>query len=246
MRHLAIETSSKEASLAVFRDNEVQNQKNLPPDTGTLESLIPTIQEICAELLPLEFLSVSMGPGSFTGLRLGIMTAKMLSFGWNIPVVSVGTLDAIAWQILHDSAVVTPQGTVVLAVMNAYRGQVFVSANQVRSDARLELLCAATVLDAETWRKNPTGFLQESQDLSRETQVVVTGPGLDRSELRPNADSNTKFQIAPSSLWTPRALSIGLMGRKKFQKGNVLNAIDLHPNYVRRSAAEEKLNSNVK
>ena len=98
--HLAIETTGKGGSLAVFCGEQVLEWTNLGDDRRTAASLAPQLSltlEHCHRLgRPLSLISVADGPGSFTGLRIGVTTAKTLSYAIGLPLVAVDSLATIA------------------------------------------------------------------------------------------------------------------------------------------------------
>jgi len=125
MIQLAIETSGRTGSLAILRDSTLLQGYPLPSDQRTAASLAPTLQiaiDWCAATKqPIDFVSVAEGPGSFTGLRIGVTTAKTLCYATGLPLVAVDSVAAVASLVFAQE-----KGIDELAVaINAYRGQVF-------------------------------------------------------------------------------------------------------------------------
>lgn len=119
---LALDTCLFACSAAVVRDGELLARRIDPMARGHQERLAPLVQEVMAEaglgFEALDRIGVTVGPGSFTGLRVGLAFAKGLSAALSIPAVGVGSLEALA----------QPFSGRVLAVLDAKRGQVYLQA----------------------------------------------------------------------------------------------------------------------
>ena len=122
---VAIETTGRLGSIAVLRGQEVLRQTNLDPDRRTAASLAPELQQTLQWFRECDqtprFVSVSHGPGSFTGLRIGVTTAKSLAYALDLPVVAVDSLAAIA----AATFVANPSCQQLVVAVDAYRAQVF-------------------------------------------------------------------------------------------------------------------------
>ncbi len=252
MTNLAIECSGTAGSVALFDGDICIAYADLDPKIGSVKTLAGAIESIVRTHDQPKYLSVTNGPGSFTGLRVGLTTAKMLALAWNIPVVPVDTLQATALRafgaVCSEWADGESVAALFISVINAYRGQVF--ANAVRFNTFGELVVAAnsTVLDAPLWLSDPVGSLGLLTE--RPTQVWISGPGLSSytlpsgtlpSEKLPSEklpDSHTSV-LAPD-VWQPTAREVGMLGNRGMAAGKATSSLLLQPNYIRASAAEEK------
>ena len=214
----------------------------LPPEIGSVRTLAGGIREILSAQDPIELISVTVGPGSFTGLRVGVATAKMLAFAWNIRLAAVDTLDAIGER-QRASAVgqgqsVIPDGLTILSVINAFRQQVFVAGWMFESAVGWHPIASSQVVDVPKWKKDPLGAMVccSGFDSGKVTEVVIAGPGLElyQPEFQPHV------RIADPALWQPRAVEVAQLGWRAHLAGKTVTAAELLPNYVRASAAEEK------
>src|SRR5699024_3825258 len=119
---LAIESSATAASAALCEDEELiaqTFQHSGLTHSRTLLPMVLTMLEQCgAGLEGVDLIAVAAGPGSFTGLRIGVSTAKGLTWPGNKPCAGVSTLEALAWSLAHTGAIVVP-------VMDARRGQLY-------------------------------------------------------------------------------------------------------------------------
>jgi tRNA threonylcarbamoyladenosine biosynthesis protein TsaB len=121
---LALESSAKAASAALLSDSLLiarSFQNNGLTHSVTLLPMAEDLLKNCGvSLKELNLIAVSHGPGSFTGVRIGVSIAKGLAFGLELPAVGVSTLEAMAWNGLFS-----PEGAVICCVMDARRSQVY-------------------------------------------------------------------------------------------------------------------------
>ena len=223
MRILALETSTLLGSVAALVDEQVVAEVSLEPPQRTAQSLSPAIER-CLHLANwtagnIELVAVSQGPGSFTGLRLGVTTAKVLAYACSAQVTGINTLRAIAAQANGDTAVP------VTAVLDAHRQQLF-AATFIRNGAG-------------QWEEAiPTRIVDENRWLERLTDsTAVTGTGLRKIMDHISAD----VPIVDESLWQPQARTVGRLALEATLPERSVDYWQLVPNYYRRSAAEEKL-----
>ncbi|MEZ6133460.1 MAG: tRNA (adenosine(37)-N6)-threonylcarbamoyltransferase complex dimerization subunit type 1 TsaB [Pirellulaceae bacterium] len=239
MLNLAIECSGTSGSVTLADGLQEIAFQPLPSELGSVQTLAHTIANILGDnrVSAPQLISVTTGPGSFTGLRVGLSTAKMLALGWGVPIVGVDSLAAIA---LQSSATHLSQAkpTVVLAIMNAFRQQVFASA-WMHTDS-LTCLAASQVLEARVWQQAPDGWL-DTEWTSSSPDFLVTGPGL--QQYMPDLSKLNSGSVAPAHLWTPRASEVAVLGWQEFLAGRATSAAGLQANYVRGAAAEETIRS---
>jgi tRNA threonylcarbamoyladenosine biosynthesis protein TsaB len=189
------------------------------------EPLLPAIDRLLraagCRVADLEAFAVSAGPGSFTGLRVGIATVKGLAFGSGAPVAPVPTLAAIAQRApVADAPVV--------AVSDARRGEVYAAAF-VRAGGELE----AALL--------PEG-LYTPEDLCARLPLRLTlvGDGVAVCGGRLRAALGPGVRLVPASRARPRAREVGLLGLRLLARGQGVDAAALVPRYVRRAEAEAR------
>ena len=189
---LAIETTGRCGSIAILRGQEVLQATNLPETTRTAASLAVYLDEILGRhrdgSQPIELVSVADGPGSFTGLRIGVTTAKSLCYALKVPLVAVDSLAAVATAVFHDNI----EAQSVCVGLDAYRQQVFTGCF-----GRSELLGTPDRL-APNWTPHPPqvkvlsasqweAFLSElGQANNRETTADGIGSNTDLSSINPS------------------------------------------------------------
>lgn len=144
MRALALDTALEACSAAILQDGRVLAERSIAMARGHQERLAPLVAELLAEAgltaAALDRIGVTVGPGSFTGLRVGLAFAKGMGAALDRPVVGVGTLEALA------ASAGQADGTVVAAI-DARREQLYVQA--FRDGAALTPPAALTLADAE-------------------------------------------------------------------------------------------------
>lgn len=218
MHVLALETSQRQASLAALGEKgTVLACQQLSSEQRTAKSLTPAIQNLLAEVAwkpqELDLICVATGPGSFTGLRIGVVTAKTLAYATGAKLVGIHTLSALAARI-------APQPSRLWAILDAQRQELFAACLTEKGITAPE----AKILKIESWLE----LLQ--------TGDVVTGPPLAKLSSRlPQG-----VEAAPLELWNPSAIEVGQLGIEAFKLGKEVDPMQLVPEYFRRSAAEEK------
>ena len=222
---VGLETSGPIGSVAVLRGDELVGARTIG-DSGRrhARTLISELDGLLKSLAiaprAVDHVAVSIGPGSFTGLRVGIVAAKTWGFVTGAKLTAIGTFDAVA-------AALPVSTTTAWVIDDALRGEVFVQkfqANQGRWRATEPPRIAA--LDA---------WLAET--LPGE---VVSGPAASKW---PDDLATAKLVVAPAELHRPTAALIAACGVEKARAGEFTDSFTLSPLYIRRSAAEEKLDA---
>jgi len=224
---LGIETSGLAGLVALRRDGILLEERELEHTRRRhAQTLILELQTLLRnhQLAPTDvnIVGVSHGPGSFTGLRVGIVVAKTFAFATDCRLVAVDTFAAIAEA--ADKSV-----TSLSVVSDAQRQQLFVG-EFVRSETSgcLERSSAISIVDQDVWcsslcdRAAP-GF-------------AIAGPILSR--LQESLPATVRQMPEPD--WQPRAASVAAIADRLAAIGQFADAFDLEPFYLRKSSAEEK------
>lgn len=240
MLNLAIECSGIGGSVALCERDRPLAVRSLPENLGSVQTLAVTVASIVAGAGHVGLLSVTSGPGSFTGLRVGLATAKLLALAWEVPIAAVDSLAVIAQQQrLRLDAAEPPEDepVAVVSVLNAFRNQVFAAVWRWEPGGLWQPWAKSQVVDAKRWQEEPIRSVHgNSEEKLGDCQVVLTGSGLQlfRPEPMPT------YAVAHQDDWSPAAENLGRLGWRLFQEGRTQSAAELVPNYVRASAAEEK------
>ena len=220
MIHLAMETSGLSASVAVLDGERLLAVGETGPQVRTAAGLAPLVRDVLGRadvrLGNVKLISLPVGPGSFTGLRVGVTTAKTLAYALGCEVLGLDTLEVIAAQAPDEVRN-------LWAVVDAQRQQLFVRRYE-KSDTRWAASGVATIVDNDEFLSSLTA------------RDVVTGPGLKRVVAQVPAG----VAMIDESLWPPQAETVGRLAYAKFQAGERSDLWQLVPEYFRPSAAEEK------
>jgi tRNA threonylcarbamoyladenosine biosynthesis protein TsaB len=228
MRIVAIETSGQPGSLAIGSgDGDVVSPVReviLPADRRTAQALAPALRDLLAEAdwpaRSIELVVVAVGPGSFTGLRIGVTTAKTFAYAVGADVVGVNTLDVLAVQ-------TPPDASSLWAIMDAQRSELFAAKFAIGEGGQWAMTRTTSIISQEAW-------LRDLQPDDR-----VTGPALRRMQTRLPAS----VTAVPEHFWQPTAAAVAMAGWQAYQRGKRDDVWNLVPQYYRASAAEEKAKS---
>ena len=145
MNILAIDTSALTATVAIVSDDILLGEISTTTKLTHSQTVMPMIDEllkkVSLDISDIDLFACSEGPGSFTGLRIGIGTIKGLAYGLGKPVVGVSTLEALAQNIAFTDLLISP-------IMDARRGQVY-NALYKWNEGNLECICAPRALSVE-------------------------------------------------------------------------------------------------
>ena len=221
---LGIETASLVSSVALIDSDRLLAELTIETRKTHSEQLVPHLEKLLqlAEIdkEKLTGIAVSNGPGSFTGLRIGLATAKAMSYGLKIPIVGVSTLLGMAYNIQAEEALLRP-------LMDAQKGNFYTGLYEIKKGK-------IWVLEEENIRS-----AEEILDLAQaDSRMMLLGEGVKmlREEI---TERKLIAQIALPHLRMPRASSIAYGALERFEKEDYDSAMDLVPNYIRRSEAEE-------
>lgn len=239
MKILALETSGVAADVALLDASSGQPQsvasRALLGRPRTAQTLAPAIRELLTEAGwkpgDVELVAVATGPGSFTGLRLGVTTAKVFAYAAAAKVQGVNTLQAIAMNAIKVVDANT-ESRRLRVVMDAQRNQVFAatfSVDQLPQDVATISSSETSIVDDDAWWR------------SLAAGDLLLGPGLNKFRERLADVTPSGVQLAPEALWQPTATTVGQLACEAIQRGNATDDVwSLSPQYFRQSAAEEK------
>ncbi len=226
---LALDTSSPAGNFAVLRDYNILARSvssgDEPYSTSVLRDARALLSGVCISLEEIDLFAVDAGPGSFTGLRVGLTMVKGWAEVWRKPTVAVSGLEATTAQISPWPEA----GSLVAAVIDARRGQLFGGTFRARSGAGLlEPIGEEIVATADE-------FVDRLQRDFAGGQVIVACAR--RELIQPAMEGKGlcgRIEIVPGML----APAIGQIAYAKALRGEVVDALHLDANYIRRSDAE--------
>jgi tRNA threonylcarbamoyladenosine biosynthesis protein TsaB len=221
MRVLAIESATIGVGVAVVDELGVRSVRNVLPGRLQTETLHPMIIEVMnesrTEMSALDAIVVDIGPGLFTGLRVGITTAKTLAFALNIPVVGCGSTEALLAGVVADQRGV--------AIIDMRRSEVVYAKDNA---PKVPILCTPAEC-AE--------MLVADKDL---VGAVIVGDGVTRhAEIFAEVIATQMLSIDEQQRFVDASL-LGALGIKSLDEGNGMDAAQLVPMYLR--DADAKIN----
>lgn len=226
MKILAVETSAVAASCCIcadgkllaqtFQNNGLTHSRTLMPMiTGMLENCGLTLRDI-------DVLAVAAGPGSFTGLRIGVSAVKGLAWPENKPVCGVSTLEAMAWNLgLQEGR--------ICCAMDARRKQVYNGIFQAEK-GQITRLTEDRAISLEE--------LCGEEEMKRHPHMVV-GDGT-MLVCRYGGEQGLELTPAPENLIHQSAWGVARAAMEQIRRGETISAAELAPNYLRLSQAERE------
>jgi tRNA threonylcarbamoyladenosine biosynthesis protein TsaB len=227
MRVLGIETSWNTCGFAVVEDERLLGEalsgaagRHVEESTAMISALL---DEIPVALRDLDGVAVSLGPGSFTGLRIGLGTAKGICFGTGLPLAGVPTLDCMAESLCPWDGYIVP-------VRDARRGEIYMASYRSRGGL-VERLSDYRAL-------TPGAAVEEVAALAADDRTVVAGDALVRygEFLRDRLSSGVVFGEEGRGM--PHPATVARIGVRMFREGRTLDLGRSEPLYVRPSEAE--------
>lgn len=226
MRILAIDSSAGPASAAILEDGALLGESYVRIRQTHSQTLLPMVEDLMKTtgFVPGDFdvMAVSAGPGSFTGVRIGVACVKGLAFPTDTPCCGVSTLEAIAW------GGAAYEGSLLCAVMDARVKQVYNALFEVRQGQPVRL-CEDRALSV----------LELGEELrSQGERVLLLGDG---AELCYQEFAGWGARLAPETVRWQRASSVGLAARRMIEAGETVSPGELAPSYLRLPQAEREL-----
>lgn len=219
---LGIETATTVCGVAVVREGQIVAEKALEVPQAHAEKLLTLIRTVLGSVpvtaTELDAIAVSAGPGSFTGLRIGLSTAKGLAYSTGCRVVAVPTLRALT-EHARKEAVATGAGY-LLAALDARRDEVYAFLARL-TDGRMEEVWGERALSV----KDLAGVIPGGP-------VLVAGDGAGKLAAAARASGLSLLQASPGSLRCD-AGSVALLGERMLQDGMTTDVGSMEPLYIK-------------
>ena len=228
---LSMDSSSLVTTVALLRDEHLLGEFTLnfkrEHSVILMEKIEMLLNDCNIDISEVDGFVVSKGPGSFTGLRIGMSTVKGLSMGSNKPYVSISSLDALAYSLINFNGIICP-------IMDALRDSVFTSMYK-NNNGKLEQILDYSALSL-------VELAQKSNDLN--CPIIFTGDGVYKhkdyiKENIPNA------LFAPNHLSVVKASSLAELGMEKLKNGEFDN-MNSAPLYLKKPQAERELEQRMR
>jgi len=230
MNIIGIDTSSEVATVALMNESKLIAEYTLNHKKSHSTNLMPMLDEMLKacemKTSDIDLIAVCNGPGSFTGIRIGVATAKALSHVLNVPIVAVNSLEVLAFNSVSSYSYVMP-------IMDAQRGQVYSALYR----------CDGQVVELEGMGvKTMEEVLSQIECLGERVMVLGEASELYRDELSKLSNA----VIPPCSQRLARASSVCELAAKKYSCGELSNGFELRPVYIRKSQAEVQYEEKMK
>lgn len=231
MKILSVDTSATAASVALAEEGKLIGETFINTSLTHSQTLIPMVEQLLSntktDISDIDAIAVNAGPGSFTGVRIGVAAVKGLAFANDIPCVSVSTLHSMAYNFISSNCI-------VCAVMDARCSQVYNALFKIES-GKITRLCDDRALSLE----NLKAELQ-----SIDEKIIIAGDGADIT-YKYIGDEIKNAELAPTNLKYQRASSTALIAFEKINNGQTVSAQELMPVYLRLPQAQRELNKKL-
>ncbi len=229
MKILAIECSAGPASAAIIENGQILADASVNIKLTHSQTLMPMIKGILdssfTDIADIGGIAVAAGPGSFTGVRIGIAAAKGIAAPKNLPCAAVSTLRAMAEGFKRQNAV-------ICAVMDARCNQVYNALFEIEGDT-VTRLCEDRALMCDELAKELSILSEKGK------KIIITGDGTDL--FYPYVAELSGVTAAYTPLKFQNAAAVGLASEEMFNKGDTLTPERLLPIYLRLPQAEREL-----
>ena len=224
MKILALDSSALVASVALCEDEKVLAEYTLNNGNTHSETLLPMIENVLSAVsltvADIDIFAVSEGPGSFTGVRIGVATVKGLAFSSCKPCIGVSTLEALAYNLSMHKGIIVP-------VMNARRSQVYTAVFESDGNKLKRLLPDSAMAISEL-----DGLL-----CKYDSDICLCGDGYDISI---EGFEKTRVCYVPDRLRLQSGASVATVALEKYKKGENGTDRELGVQYLRPSRAERE------
>ena len=227
MKILALDSSGHVASVAIVSDDDLIGEYTVNYKKTHSQTLLPMLDEVAKmvelDLSTIDVIAVSAGPGSFTGLRIGSATAKGLALALNKEIVSVPTVDALAYNMWGCRDLVCP-------LMDARRNQAYTGLYRF-SDGKMDTLIKQCVVQID----------EIIDKINKEGQkVIFLGDGVPVFKEYIRENITVPYDFAPAMCNKQRASAVACLGQILFGEGKAVPAYEHKPEYLRLSQAERE------
>lgn len=233
MKILALDSSAKAASVAIIEDGFIVGEFFINTKLTHSQTLVPMVDDLLkrteCNIKDIDAFAVSTGPGSFTGIRIGISAIKGMAMALEKPCIGVSSLEALAYNLID-------MDTIICACMDARCDQVynaFFSVNQ-NSIERLTDDRAIPIID-----------LKEDLNKYSKKKVNIIGDGAVLCYNKLNEDFSNINLVSESHRYQ-KASGVALAAEQKFQNGDFVSASQLLPEYLRLPQAQRELRKRLK
>lgn len=227
MKVLGVDTSTMMATCAVLDEERLLGEFSLNQEMTHSENLVPMIKEVLdslnLQISDIDLYGVSLGPGSFTGLRIGIATVKSFAHVFDKPIVGISTLEGLAFNLTFDG--------IIVPMIDARRNRVYTGIYKWQKGRIINVL-KPSIMEI----KELLELLNGDYD-----NIMVNGNGALLYEDKIKDILKDKVNLSPISLNSCRAASIAELALLKDKEENKYDYYNIVPDYLRESQAQREL-----
>lgn len=231
MKILAVDTSATAASVAVAEENKLIGEFSINTALTHSQTLMPMVDELLnntgLSVNDIDAVAVNAGPGSFTGVRIGVAAVKGIAFPKNLSCVSVSTLESMAYNMLGNDCI-------VCSVMDARCSQVYNALFRVKG-------CTVTRMTDDR-ALSLTDLKNELRNINEKVVLVGDGAVLCSKFLGEELEN---IMLAPFNNRIQTASSVAYAAFEKINNGETVKADELMPVYLRLPQAQRELNKKL-
>ncbi len=224
---LAVDTTTKSCSVAVVAHSGLLSEITTTNDETHARHLMGMVDQVLAlagiGLEAIDGFAVTRGPGSFTGLRIGLSSIKGLGMATGKPIVPVSSLETLAVQATPASGA----SGIIVALIDAYRREVFLAGYRFKENQMIAVIPETVIA--------PEKVVDVISDVS--DSAVLVGSGVVTYRQKFAATSGASIRFSPDINHTIRAATVGRIGLNRLDSDG-LNATDIRPVYLRKSDAQ--------
>lgn len=238
MRILAIDTSSKICSVCILEDNQLIIEKHNNDEKTHSQKLMPLIDmtfkgsNLC--LNDIDLLACCQGPGSFTGIRIGISTVKAFADVKNIPIIGITSLESLAYNIKENALIAT--------LIDAKNNNVYFALYNYNTNTKTySSICEPTADNIDNIIEIINTKIRTTSENESNNKLIFVGDGaVAHKDLLKNKISNCSFALDSDNAQT--SISIGLSAFDKYNSNSFIPCYTVSPIYLKKSQAERTLN----
>lgn len=233
MKILGIDSSGLVASAAIADEKNIIAEFTVNNKQTHSQTLLPMIEKVVdmsgIELEQIDAIAIAAGPGSFTGLRIGSATAKGIGLALKKPVVSVPTLEGLAYRVSVFDGIICP-------IMDARRNQVYTGIYKMDKG---NLVCLS--------EQKAVDIHEIMEELEKyDEKVIFLGDGVEVQRETIEKEFKKEYCFAPIHLSKQSAAAVAVLGDIYFNQGKAEDAAEYKPIYLRKSQAEREREERLK
>lgn len=238
MNILAIETTGAEASVAVINDKDEVFMETSDQKMNHLQNLMPMVDILLMKrgmsIDDVDYIAVSEGPGSFTGIRIGVSSARALAQALELETISVPTLQAFLYNAPDYKGIICP-------IFDARRSQVYGGAYRWTGDGGFVEVVPGAAYDLDEMLKLLAASAQENREITFFGDGIIPYREQILNWQSSSLNDNIRILFAEEGIRLQKASSIARLALDIYRKGERKSLYDLKPVYMRKAEAERKL-----